>query len=513
MAEVLLGRLRGASGFERLVVIKRMLPQFARDEEFRSMFIDEARIASRLSHPNIVHVHELLELEGELYLVMEYLEGETLSALLRKLQQNEKRLPHSVCIYVLSQVAAGLHHAHELRDPNGVLYEVVHRDVSPQNIFIGYDGSVRLIDFGIAKARDRSSQTASGTIKGKFSYMSPEQITMGHVDRRADIYACGALLHEMLTMRRLFSGNHVQLAHRAISDEAVPRLDTILPDFPGRLADVVEKALQRNPADRFATAKSLQRALAQAGAELPANSLLPEERLGAAMERFFGESQTHKKTLAQFSSAPPTKTSEGGLAVSGRERASRRISAAAPTTDAIATNADPAGRRTRMALISAALAAATIGVVAAVAWPPTKTPETVDRTNEPLPTGGDGASAIPTARALESESQAASQPEREENSRIELEISTRPAGAEIVLDGEPQGTSPLVLQHARSQTPIELEARANGFDTYRATIVPDVHQRLDWVLERRRRRARRSAPPQEPMKRPAESMSEFFRVN
>src|SRR4051794_11133466 len=175
MAEVFLGRVRGPSGFERPVVLKRMLPHLIRQESFVNMFLDEARIVARVRHPNVVQVHELTREGGELFMVMEYLEGESLAGLSRRLMARGETLDPEIAAYVVAEACSGLHSAHELRGDDGKSVGVVHRDVSPQNLFVTFAGSVKILDFGIAKAQDRVTRTETGELKGKLDYMSPEQ--------------------------------------------------------------------------------------------------------------------------------------------------------------------------------------------------------------------------------------------------------------------------------------------------------------------------------------------------
>ena len=189
MASVFLARLVGPANFENLVVIKRMLPHLAEDPRFREMFADEARTVARIRHPNVVRTFELVDERDELYLVMEYLEGETLQKLLRTLSLQKETLSVALACHVVAEAAAGLHAAHELQGEEGENLGVVHRDVSPHNLFVTFDGGVKVIDFGIAKSLDRANQTSTGEVKGKFAYMSPEQVAGQATSRRTDVFA------------------------------------------------------------------------------------------------------------------------------------------------------------------------------------------------------------------------------------------------------------------------------------------------------------------------------------
>ena len=198
MATVYLARLSGAGGFQRFVAIKRLHPHLANDQEFVQMFLDEARLAARLHHPNVVPILEIGESPQGYYLVMEYVEGDTLARLLARAAGQGQRLPTPIALRILIDSMAGLHGAHELRDDRGSLLGLVHRDVSPQNVLVGIDGVSRITDFGVARAASRISATRVGQLKGKLAYMAPEQATGADIDRRADVFSAGVMIWETL---------------------------------------------------------------------------------------------------------------------------------------------------------------------------------------------------------------------------------------------------------------------------------------------------------------------------
>ncbi|MBI4704792.1 MAG: serine/threonine protein kinase [Deltaproteobacteria bacterium] len=204
MATVHIGRLLGPVGFSRTVAIKRLHAQFARDPEFVSMFLDEARLAARIQHPNVVPVIDVVALEGELFLVMDYVHGESLARLLGLLHKAGQAVPTRIAVSLLAGALHGLHAAHEARTERGAPLNIVHRDISPQNILVGVDGAARVVDFGIAKAAGRLQSTRDGQLKGKIMYMAPEQVGLGQVDRRTDVYAASVVLWEALAGRKLF---------------------------------------------------------------------------------------------------------------------------------------------------------------------------------------------------------------------------------------------------------------------------------------------------------------------
>lgn len=261
MAQLYLARRRGPAGVERLVVIKQLLPELLRDADMREMFIDEIRIAAALHHPNIVDVYDFDVSEGSGYLVMEYLRGIDVCHLQSRLAERQRDLPLDVVLWIASGVAMGLHHAHEQTDAQGRPLRIVHRDVSPQNVFITREGHAKLLDFGIATAVDRINQTRSGVLKGKIGYLSPEQCRARPVDRRSDVFSHAALIWEMVTGRRLFSGRNDFAVMAQILEQPIPRPSSLRPDIPKALEAIIMRGLQRDPEERFPSAQAMGQAL------------------------------------------------------------------------------------------------------------------------------------------------------------------------------------------------------------------------------------------------------------
>ncbi|WP_437300462.1 serine/threonine-protein kinase [Sorangium sp. So ce426] len=263
MASVHFGRLVGAHGFARTVAIKRLHPQFARDPEFSSMLLDEARLAVRIRHPNVVTTLDSVQADDELFVVMEYIAGESLSSLLREAGRRGARVPQPVGSAIIAGALAGLHAAHEATDEEGAALQIVHRDVSPQNILVGEDGIARVLDFGIARAAVRSQVSRVGQLKGKLSYMAPEQLRGAPLTRRADIYAASVVLWEVLAGRRLFTGEcDAEIFGRIL--EGVVQPPSVYGDVPKALDDVVLRGLDRDPSRRYATALEMAAALEEA---------------------------------------------------------------------------------------------------------------------------------------------------------------------------------------------------------------------------------------------------------
>lgn len=296
MAEILLARVSGPNGFERPVVIKRILPHLASVPEFRQMFLDEARIVARIRDDNVVQVHELGCDGDELFLVMEYLEGESIGGLLRRLVARDEALDPWLACHIVAETAAGLHTAHELASDSGAPLGLVHRDISPQNVFVTYAGRVKLLDFGIAKVADRTVRTATGQLKGKFQYMSPEQCLGKPLDRRSDIWALGVLLYELTTLSQPFKRANELLTFKAICEDPLPRPGQGRVDYPICIEPIVIRALSRDPDLRFATAKDMRRALLSAARELEGSGEVGDA-LATLMEREFGERRQDKHVM------------------------------------------------------------------------------------------------------------------------------------------------------------------------------------------------------------------------
>lgn len=265
MATVLLGRVMGASDFARVVAIKRLHAHFAKDPVFAQMFLDEARVVARIRHPNVLPTIDLIEEEGELFIVMEYVEGETFAALMREARRRKERVPIGVSVRVMVGALHGLHAAHEATNERGELLNLVHRDVSPENIMIGTDGYPRLLDFGIARALGTYSQTREGEVKGKLAYMTPEQILGDPITRRTDVFSASVVLWQALTGRQLFKGKHVGEYTHKILYKAIDAPSYVLPDLPKKLDPIVLKGLEREPAQRWPTAQAMAEALESAG--------------------------------------------------------------------------------------------------------------------------------------------------------------------------------------------------------------------------------------------------------
>ncbi|HEY4056006.1 MAG TPA: serine/threonine-protein kinase [Kofleriaceae bacterium] len=260
MGEVFLARLEGAEGFEKLYAVKRVLPHLANDERFRKMMISEAQIASRMAHPNICQVYELGETNGQLYIVMEYLEGVTLLSLLRKASREKTPLELGFVSAVIGQVCDALQYAHDLKDRDKSSLGLVHRDVTPANVFVCESGVCKVLDFGIAKVKD-SANTQTDSVKGKFAYMAPEQLQGKKLTRRVDVFALGVVAFEALALRRLFQRKTDYLTFQAVMEQPIADVRRYRTDLPASLVNGLSKALERRASDRWNTVREMREAM------------------------------------------------------------------------------------------------------------------------------------------------------------------------------------------------------------------------------------------------------------
>ena len=261
MADVFLAVARGQMGFNKLAVIKRLRQALAEESAFRTMFLDEARLAARLSHPNIVHTYEVGEQNGVYFIAMEYLEGQSLNKVLKEALRRKDVVEPEVGARIIADALGGLAYAHALGDYDGRPLGIIHRDISPHNIFVTYDGHTKLVDFGIAKAALSSTETEVGVLKGKVAYMSPEQAMGGRIDQRADLFAMGIVLWELLARQRLMTGESAANTLHKLMNEPIPRLSKALPNVDPVLEAIVMRSLEKDPQYRFQSAGEMRDAL------------------------------------------------------------------------------------------------------------------------------------------------------------------------------------------------------------------------------------------------------------
>jgi hypothetical protein len=459
MAELFLGK--EPSG--RPVVIKRILPHLARQASFVSMFVDEARIGSMAKHPNLVEVHELGQVGTDLFLVMEYLVGENLSGLSRRLVKRNERISYGLAAYLIAEVCDGLHAAHELRDGGGNLLQLVHRDVSPQNVFVTYGGDVKLLDFGVATAAHRLTQTASGQVKGKYAYMSPEQCRGEPLDRRSDIFSLGTVLYELTTLRRLFKRPNELQVMKAICDEPIPAPTREVQGYPPTLERICTRALARDPAQRYSTAAEMRDDLVAAMQELGLEGD-PHEALASKLARLFGDRVAEKRELlarvregGDLGELLRAEVDEGVDVPQVSHASATPLSAVRPPTVGFESRAQAKPKRGGGWLVLGVLgfaivAGAVIGYFLRHKPPPAEAPAAVKLVPADAP-------------AVHDED-------------VAISIDTTPPGTQVAVDGEVRGVTPLEVRMKRGTAAIKIELRAAGYQPQVQDIVPDKDQKL-----------------------------------
>ncbi len=486
MAHVHLAVVLGPAGFSKLVVVKELRHELVSNADFVEMFLDEARLAARLRHPNVVQTTEVGEEGGRYYMVMEYLEGQTLNKVFHQLRGNaDWSIPKRV--RVITDMLSGLHYAHELREVDGTPLGVVHRDVSPHNVFVTYDGQIKLMDFGVAKSVDASHETRAGVFKGKVAYVAPEQIMGNPVDRRADVYSAGVMLWEALAGRRMWKGvSDVTTMHNVLNGQ-LPDIREVRPDTPAPLVEIVDKALQLAPERRYQTALAMQEDLEawlqNGGHHLTSkdvgklvSAVFAEDRESIAKMiegqiRFLKEEGVAEPIRLVLDSGPGT--SMAGSGSYSNTKATRVEGHRASTSQASGTVAGVAtpdslvqgssrSKSKRLLLVLAGitlLAAISIGTV--LFW-----------LREP-PTPAAAAAATPIPASSPNGSPATSEPSPQRAATIVLRLEAHPRHASWTLDGAPLQGNPFVAEQFASTALRRLEVRADGFEPVSREVVLD----------------------------------------
>jgi eukaryotic-like serine/threonine-protein kinase len=448
MADVLLSVGRGPSGFNKLVVLKAMRKELVADEDMRQMFLAEARLSARLNNANVVQVYEVIDTTLPC-IVMEYLDGQPLSLLL---QEAGERFTLPQQLKVLSEALAGLHYSHELNDYDGSPLKIVHRDVSPQNIFVTYDGVVKVLDFGIAKASNAVNQTRTGIIKGKIAYMPREQLLNEELDRRADIYAVGCMLWHAAAGCKLWSGMPEGEVMRALIDGRIPRPSERRPVDP-KLEDIVMKTLATDPNDRYSTALELRTAIDDYLAEVSPKTTMRE--VGGLVSSLFAEQQEARKQQIQLAlqapfSEPPPAIPEG-------------LESIIQTHDFTARGAKQAGKQPLVRIGIVVSVVALVAIALALALTP-------KREAQPHP-----------------QSRTEAKP-----SQIQVRLSATPAAAVLSVDGNPLASNPALLTIPPDDKDHEIRATLEGHEPYKRTVRFERDLALDMMLQPQ---ATSSAPP------------------
>lgn len=426
---------RREGSFERLYARKRLHRHLAADAQCHAMFLDEARIAGLIRHANVVSVIDVGEDTEGPYLLMDYVEGVPLNAVISHAIDSGSPLPMAMCLEIATQVARGLHAAHELTSRDGDRLGVVHRDVSPQNILVGFDGIVRLTDFGIAKALDQSSHTSTGILKGKVGYLAPEQLRFEPVDRRADLFALGVVLYELLAGKRLHPAGDRSETARHVLDDAAPDIGNEREETPPEVVELLFQMMSKDPALRPVSAREVSRRLEAAKAELdePAGATLVEYMESSFSDRRLAN-QKHVRDAAQ------------------------NLQMTEPDVARLVTEMSATSRATPAPAPWRWLAPTTIaGVVALIV--------VVGRFGAE-PSAPQSSSGVPSPAA----------PSRTRT--VSVHVETTPSGAEILMNGTLEGTTPRELVLPASQDALTLTLRLAGHRERVERVVPDVNQRL-----------------------------------
>jgi serine/threonine protein kinase len=509
MARVYLAVSRGPVGFNKLVVVKQVRPELAWDREFISMFFDEARIAARLNHPNVVSTYEVVEEAGQYLLAMEYLEGQTLGEILNRL--GRAQMPLEQHLWILCQVLAGLQYGHDLTDYDGSPLGIVHRDVSPSNVFVTYNGEVKLLDFGIAKSAGAASTTQKGTVKGKIGYGAPEQFLARPVDARADLYAVGVMLWEALAGKRRKQADTPAAAYEARVSGSEPKIRDVKPDVPVRLADICDRATAVEPAARFGSALQFQRALERYLESRPRPvgqrdlaTLINyhyrnerqemRQRIEAQLSGSISVSRdaapstagaftpvTVTETRADGAPLPPPSRTQGPTARPLRA-GPKSLIAAGVTLVALAVVTTALVRRGRSP------APAVMPPVAAVAAPP------AEPAPEPLPQAGRRSTGTETARPH----------------LVQLTIQAEPREATLTLDGKPLTGNPWTGEILAERRTHVVQAAAPGYATTERmlTVAEDTRVAMSLIASR----SRHGSSRRRESSRPAEASAEPKRI-
>ncbi|WXA99290.1 serine/threonine protein kinase [Pendulispora brunnea] len=469
----MLAVISGPGGFNKLQVLKLLRQELAVEPEFCSMFLEEARLSARINHANVAQTNEV-GFDGERYFIaMEYLEGQSLDELMRRAKARGLALPVGVVVRALADACAGLHFAHELKDFDGTPLHVIHRDVSPQNIFVTYDGITKLLDFGIAKASDSNIRTQAGTIKGKIAYMAPEQLLgVAHIDRRADIFSAGSVLWRTITGKRMWAGASEMEILQSLANHRIPE-PVPLPGIPDDLVRICKKAIAANPAERYPTAAALKSDLEALLTKMPGgthedvsvfvNELLAERRkeIASAIEARLTTSEPMPFTTTRsIPRLEPTATASGLLDTSGNSMSNPEVSGVSPP---------PPSSQRHWGLIGAVVVAGGLVAAALIARP------------------GSAPSAEPTSVPPPS---SAAPPPPSTGSRAETEVTVEvnpPTAAvyidDVMLTGRPaRGTFP------RDGREHRLRVQAEGYIAKTQDVALDIASvRLELSLEKEHR--------------------------
>jgi eukaryotic-like serine/threonine-protein kinase len=460
MAEIWLARQFGLQGFEKIVVVKRILDSFAADPTFVHMFLDEARIAAQLNHHHIVQVYDLGYEAAAYYIAMEYLPGESLSTVIRECNHRRQTVPAGHAARLIAEAAEGLAYAHEKRDLAGDPLGIVHRDISPQNLFVSYEGALKILDFGIAKAAGRATRTATGFMKGKLIYASPEQVRGLDVDARSDIFSLGVVFYECLTGKRLFEQTDPTQTLRMLLHDTGPlvRADAPEPGVPPELMAIVSRALERDRDLRFESARAMQSAIEEWLRGL-VNAPNPAD-IADFMRSLFAERIQAQQNLLQSAVA-------GALGETVRIVQGEVPDRPKETAQARPQSASGRGNRAlRMAFIAAGLLGVALAAFLVRSYTQLPLLPVVSRPS-PVP-------ASPLPRPAETPEQVA---------LVHVDLESKPPGAQVFNGEKLLGETPLALEWKKGER-LDAHFRLSGYADESRAVVPQRDYEMDVTLSR-----------------------------
>jgi serine/threonine-protein kinase len=517
MARVFLAVVHGPSGFSKLVVVKTIRVHLSEEIDAITMFLDEARVAGRLNHPNVVQTYEIAEYDGRHALVMEYLEGQSLAVILRRAREEKTGLTVPMCLRVISEALNGLHYVHELKDFDGTAMNLVHRDVSPQNIFVTYDGQVKVLDFGIAKAGTSPTETKAGIIKGKVPYMAAEQFLGEGIDRRVDIFAVGAVLWQVATGHRLWKGDaDGKVVNRVIQGD-IPKPSSVNPLVHPELERVCMRAMSRDRDERYGTSLELQRDIDQVIEQM--NSSVTARDVGVNVASAFADVRRQltdviERQLSKASSVPSgagpeflsvprlrgvgamvTHSSAGsytpdGLSITpvsgsngrppwGEKLKTGSSSKALPEPSTVATGVGVVGRKRSRRLVVAGVALTLVVAGVALLVASARNAETI------TPAAASSSPVTSSATAIQGDSATpVGSTDATTTGQVVLSISAAPASARLFFDDVELATNPFSKRLPSDGAPHRVRAEAVGFESRTIEVRADRDQPIAIVLDR-----------------------------
>jgi serine/threonine protein kinase len=478
MAEVFLAVAIGPQGFQRTLVIKRMLSHLSQDGAFVKMFIDEAKLCGLLSHPNLVQIFEFGQIDESFFIAMEHVQGETLLAVQAKLAEERRIAPVAASLEIMRQVCLGLNYAHGLQSATGQPLGIVHRDISPSNLMLSFHGGVKILDFGIARVTEeiRETKTQAGTMKGKVAYMSPEQVRMEQIDNRSDIFAAGIVLHEMLTGRRLFKSGNEFTGAKLVLEAVIPLPSSVNPDVPASIDPIVMRALERRSEARYQTAGEMAEDLEKALFEMRASPHEPRKLLVSLFKQ--GPSRTGEVQLPVTPSAPQGTgghaTPSGTASRASSSKITRPLPEEGPPLEIDLGDLNASGpvvasrrRRGRRKWLALGTLGGAVVALVLLAQSPRKGQQ------QEVTVAPAGAQSVPTSAP---EPAPAPPPAAKEAAVVQISLDSSPQDAQVTREdsGEVVGRTPLTITLPEGHDVISFRFEKPGFAPTSYKVIPDL---------------------------------------